>query len=53
MSTNTVSVACQTDLTIQDLAALEDDYQRKTDELSETHVAKGYSDDILFLYWPW
>ena len=42
---NTVSVACQTDLTIQDLAALQDDYQRKTDELSGARAAKGYPDE--------
>ena len=42
---NTVSVACQTDLTTEDMTALEEDYQRKTDELSGTRVAKGYPDE--------
>ena len=42
---NTVSIACHIDLTVQDLAALEDNYHRKAIELSGTHVAKGYPDE--------
>ncbi len=41
---NTACVATQTDLTSLDLAALEDDYQRKVDKLSEPCIAKGYPD---------
>lgn len=45
MSTNTVSIACQIDLIVQDLAALEDNYHRKAIELSGIHVAKEYPDE--------
>ena len=42
---NTVSVAIQTDLTIMDVTALENDYQKKTCELAEIHAAKGYPNE--------
>ena len=45
----------QTDLTIMDVTALENNYQKKTCELAETHAAKGYpyEEDLnpSFLYW--
>ena len=39
---NTNSVATQTDLTAADLSALQEDLQKRTAELAEIRVAKGY-----------
>lgn len=39
---NMVCVGIQTDLTVDDLAALENDYQQRVKELSEVCEAKGY-----------
>ena len=39
---NTTTVATQTDLTVMDLSALEKDNQKRTVELAELRVAKGY-----------
>ena len=39
---NTNSVATQTDLTVADLSAFQEDLQRRTAELAEVCVAKGY-----------
>ena len=41
-STDTTTVATQTDLTALDISALEEDNQRRTVELAELRVAKGY-----------
>ena len=40
--TDTTTVATQTDLTVMDLSALEEDNQRRTAELAELRVAKRY-----------
>ena len=40
--TDTTTVATQTDLTVMDLSALEEDNQRRTAELTELRVAEGY-----------
>ena len=40
---NTFCVVTQTDLMMVDVAALEEDCQRKTDELAKPWPAKGYS----------
>ena len=39
---NTNIVAIQTDLTIVDLSSLQEDSRKRTAELAERHVAKGY-----------
>jgi len=39
---NTVCIGTQTDLTADDLIALENDYQQRVKELSEVREAKGY-----------
>ena len=41
---NTVYVGTQTDLTADDLIALENDYHQRVKELSEVREAKGYPD---------
>ena len=46
--TDTSSVATQTDMTAMDVSALEQDNQRRTDELAELRLSKGYpnQDDV-------
>ena len=41
---NTVSVGIQTDMTANDICALETDYQQRVKEISEIRGAKGYPD---------
>ena len=40
---NTITVTTQTDLTVVDLPAIEEDHHRRTTEFAEMCVAKGYS----------
>ena len=60
---NTVSVSMQTDMTANDICALETDYQQRVKEISEIRGGKGYPDKeslkdndkllTLFAMAPW